>query len=136
MKEDLFFIDRNRKVLDYPIFKPLLQVLLPALTADAEEIRIGYSRIQPEGISGAYTKNGKRFPLAIEPPFHWGDVFARVKIIAGLSILPEKHQTGEIFFEFNGRVIRFSMETTENENEHTLLLKQAAQRKTAPERQS
>ena len=123
MKENLFFMDQNGKVMDYPIFTPLLQLLLPAFIADAEEIRIGYSWAEPEGIRGTYTKNGKSFPMAIEPSFHWGDVFARVKILANLSIMPVAQQSGEIRMQFNGRVVPLSIETVENEREHTLSLR-------------
>jgi|SRR5215469_1696444 len=128
MKQELFFIDQNGEEVEAPIFAPLLQVLLPAFMVNAEDIRISCSRSEPAVISGTYTKGGKTFPLIIQHHFHWGDVFVRVKILAGLSIAREAHQSGNIAVQFKGDAIPFSAETTENEKADTLRLKLLAQR--------
>ncbi len=122
MKQELFLMNQNGEVSRAPIFAPLLQILLPAFAANADEVSVICSHSEAHEISGTYAKGGKIFKLAIESNFHWADVFAKVKILSGLSILPEPHQTGKIAVQLDGRVIPLVIETTENEKADTLRL--------------
>jgi hypothetical protein len=124
MNQELFFLSDNGEVIRANIFKPLLRSLAPACIANAEEIHIAHSQSEPKHISAEYSKDGKGVPLNIEAGFPWADVFVRLKIIAGMSITQESHQTGEIAIRLKDRVMRFFIEIAENDKQETILLKQ------------
>ena len=123
MKQGLCFLNEDGEVMTASIFKTLLRTLLPAFADSAEEIYITYSRVIPGQISARYEKGRKVFALAVKANFSPADVFVRLRIIAGMSIVAEGHQTGKVVMRFNGHDFDVHVEVTTKETEEIIHFK-------------
>ncbi len=110
MNDDLCFIDEDGGPRNAVIYEPLLRILLPAFNQGAEAVYILYTREVPGCISATYKKGLEIIPLHVESNFSPADVFARLRIICGISIVAEGHLTGETKMRFNVRIFRVSVE--------------------------
>jgi hypothetical protein len=123
MNQDICFLNEDREARTAVIFDPLLGILSSALLEAPEEVCINYSRVTPGCISAFYAKAGKRFPLHVETNFSPADVFVRLRIICGMSIAAEGHQTGETMMRFQNRAIKVLVEMDTEEKQETISLK-------------
>lgn len=132
MNHELFFLNEDGAVMAASIFEPLLRILLPAFVDSAEEIYINYSRVTPGQISAMYEKGGKSVQLDIKANFSPADVFVRLRIIAGMSIVAEGRQTGKVAMRFNGHDIDVFLEINTIETEEIIHFKCGNQLKRTP----
>jgi hypothetical protein len=124
MNQELCFLNDDGEPCGATLFAPLVDTLLPAFVERAEEICITFSLVTWGQITATYNKGGKSFPLHIKTEFHPADVFARLRILANISIAATRgRHTGEAMMRFRGQRIKVSVEIIIEEAEEIIRLK-------------
>lgn len=123
MNKELCLLNDDGEPWGVALFSALIDTLLPAFVQHADKIHITYSLVTAGQISANYNKGGKDIPLDIKAEFHPADVFARLRILARISIVAVGHHTGEVMMRFNGQIIKIGVEFDIEEAQETIHLK-------------
>jgi hypothetical protein len=126
MDQEICLLNDDGEPRTSGIFDPLLRILFAALVASAEEVCITYSLVKPGRIMAEYTKEGKSFPLKVEANFSPADLFVRLRIICGLSIVAAGRLTGETMIRFQNQPVKVLVEINAGETQEGIGLKFAA----------
>jgi hypothetical protein len=112
MEEDsICLLDREGVKWRGPVFIPFLQTVTPAFKARAEEIRLSATWKEEAftKICVEFDKDGNTKSLPLAPEFHPTITASRIRIMAGMSIVPSEEQTGMMRMRFNEEVINVSV---------------------------
>jgi hypothetical protein len=108
-------IDAGGKELCSELLAPLFVTLAPGFEAGADELRLQATRAEGHDfqIVCSYIRGGATFPLSVAAGYHPWITSSRIRIICGMSILPDiPHQDGSMTVRFGERTISVRVQVT------------------------
>ena len=88
---DLYLLNAEGKEVLRELLAPLFSTLAPGFEARAEELRMEATGLRQPAFEVAccYFKAGTSFPLTVTEGYHPWIVSSRIRILCGMSILPD-----------------------------------------------
>ncbi|MDB6016881.1 MAG: hypothetical protein JWR19_1370 [Pedosphaera sp.] len=107
------------------ILTPFFATLLPGFTDRAEEIRLSVFLAETGAhiVSVNYVKRGATFPLKPQMGFDPPVALRRIRILSGMSILPNLNQTGKMQVRFGDVHMPIDVQLAAEAKRETLILR-------------
>ena len=104
----LHAVDKHGKEVLRELLTPLFATLAPGFEAGAEELRVEAARTEGPDfqILCCYVRGGATFPLSVAAGYHPWITSSRIRIVCGMSIIPDiPRQDGKITVRWGERII-------------------------------
>ena len=119
---DLHVLDADGKEVLKDLFVPLFTTLAPGLDSRAEELEVAHLQGPPFAVDCRYTKGGASFPLSVAAGYHPAITSSRIRIICGMSIMPDvPRQNGKMKIRLGSQTITINVQV-HAEKERELML--------------
>src|SRR5207244_3664221 len=104
----LHAVDEHGKEVLKELLTPLFATLGPGFEAGAEELRVQATRTEEHDFQVVcnYVRGGATFPLSVSAGYHPWITSSRIRIVCGMSIMPDiPHQDGKMTVRLGARII-------------------------------
>lgn len=98
---ELYAVDEQGKRLLGSLLEPFWQTISSAFLNKANEVMVRANQSDPRDVNIVYQKKGEIVPLKPMEGFHPFISSSRIRIISGMSIIPNISQTGKMRVRFN-----------------------------------
>jgi hypothetical protein len=118
------FVNQGGECLEVGVLGPFLQAVLPALVSRAEEIRVSANLSDATDLSVEWQKEGQTFPVLANRDFHPFVTSSRLRILAGISLIPrEETQAGTLRMKIDREEIVLELRISRQRGREIVLLR-------------
>jgi hypothetical protein len=119
---DLHVLDADGKEVLRDLFVPLFTTLVPGLDARAEELEIAHLHGPPFAVACRYIKGGASFRLSVAAGYHPAISSSRIRIICGMSIMPDvPRQGGKMAIRLGNQTITMKVQVIAEKKREVML---------------
>jgi hypothetical protein len=119
----LYAIDESGSEVLASLLKPLFSTLLPAFLNRAEVITVCANLTNSSEVNVDYEREGRIISLIPAKDFHPFVTSSRIRIISGMSIVPEPFQKGKMRICFGKDILTVDVEIEVTKDSEILRLK-------------